>query len=137
MSLQHGASAKKRAPPRREHSPEALEFGRRLQREMIRKGWNQSDLARAAHKYAPEIERYNVSHWVRGQHIPTPVNLNAIAKAIDIDPSVLMPEATLLEQEVPFAMSIGADGRVHMALNRTMSRETADRIVALLRQEDK
>ena len=131
--------AKKPPGNRDKFSPEALEFGRRLQRELIRKQWNQSDLARAAKKFVPDIERYNISHWVRGQHMPTPVNLDAIAKALGVDPSVLMPRDPILNGgPPPFKVEFLPGGeRVNIDLHRTITVETFYKITDLLRQEDK
>ena len=133
-----------RKPPARDKfSPEALEFGRKLQRELIRKQWNQSDLARAAKKFVPDIERYNVSHWVRGQHIPTPVNLDAIARALGIDPSVLMPQAPIhngsgAPSPSPLRTEVLPGGqRINVDLHRTMSIEAWYKIEDILRQEDR
>jgi len=130
--------AKKPPASRDKFSPEALEFGRRLQRELVRKQWNQSDLARAAKKFVPDIERYNISHWVRGQHMPTPVNLDAIARALGVEPTTLIPQGAVNGgAPSPFSLMTQPDGRVELHINRTVSMETAMKIAALLQQEDK
>jgi transcriptional regulator with XRE-family HTH domain len=104
--------------------PEAVEFGRRLQEQLIRKQWSQSDLARAAKKFVPEIERYHISHWVRGQHMPTPVNLDAIARALGVATTLLMPEegATGAAPSPLFLRGL-TDGRAELHI--AMSMDTA------------
>lgn len=130
--------AKKPPGARDKFSPEALEFGRRLQRELVRKQWNQSDLARAAKKFVPDIERYNISHWVRGQHMPTPVNLDAIARALGVEPTTLIPQGAINGgAPSPFSLVTRPDGRAELHINRTVSMDAAMKIAAILQQEDK
>jgi transcriptional regulator with XRE-family HTH domain len=62
---------------------------------MAKKGWNQSDLARAATKCMPgkkQISRDRVSNYIRQVHMPTPAALYALADALGTQPEDLVPE---------------------------------------------
>lgn len=70
------------------------DFARRLQKEMVRKGWSQSDLARAAQKFTPEgkdFGRHLINYYLRLRGLPTPVYLKALADALDVPPEELLP----------------------------------------------
>jgi transcriptional regulator with XRE-family HTH domain len=125
------------------------EFARRLQAAMIRRGWNQSELARRASQYLPKpvpgqkrgkaIGRDLVSHWVRGQMLPGPANLEATARALGVQPADLMPmgaPSVAHSDIVPMELRQQTDGRTYIRLNRTVSNETAMKIMGLLNTED-
>ena len=61
------------------------EFGRRLMALMLDKGWNQSELARAA-----KLGRDAISTYIRGISFPEPKNLVKLAQALagDFQPTV-------------------------------------------------
>ena len=133
-------------------TPPSMEFGRRLQAAMIRKGWSQSELARRADAFLPEptpgqrqgqrgIERDLVSHRVRGQHLPQPHYVEALAKALEVEPRDLLPPGltggAASTEPSPFAMKTLQDGRVSLHVNRTVSFKTAMKIMALFMEEDK
>jgi transcriptional regulator with XRE-family HTH domain len=139
---------KGRGTPPREPTAASLEFGRRLQRAMIAKNWSQSELARRANAMLPppapgqiqgkEFRRDLVSHYVRGQHMPSPASLAAMARALGVTPADLMPQEGIIGGDPsPFAMQTLSDGRVSLHVNRTVSSETAMKVAALLLQEDK
>jgi len=71
------------------------DFARRLQKEMVRKGWSQSDLARAAQKFMPEgkdFGRHLINYYIRLRGLPTPVYLKALSEALGIPSEELLPE---------------------------------------------
>ncbi|MBM3530512.1 MAG: helix-turn-helix transcriptional regulator [Alphaproteobacteria bacterium] len=76
-------------------SPEAVrqEFARRLQRMMIAKGWNQSELARRAAPYMPDkaMVRDSISKYIRARSLPGPLALTALSKALGCQPDDLLP----------------------------------------------
>ena|ERR1700729_991579 len=142
--------AKKRRPFGRKGAPTpaSLEFGRRLQKAMAAKGWSQSELARRANTLLPprepgqvqhrDFRRDLVSHYVRGQHMPSPASLAAMARALGVTPADLMPQEGVSGGEAsPFAMKTLEGGRVDLHVNRTVTMETAMKIAALLLEEDK
>lgn len=123
------------------------EFGRRLQALMVERGWNQSELARRAGTHLPkpikgQIQRLGfhrdlISRYVRGVTIPRPEGLAALARALSVEESALLPQAGDLPTSSPQAMKTLPDGRVHYQLNRSMSAKTAFKISALLAEEDR
>jgi transcriptional regulator with XRE-family HTH domain len=70
------------------------EFAKRLQRHLDDRGWNQSDLARAASAYLPkgqEFRRDNISVYLKKLALPRPKQLQAIAKALRVEAEDLIP----------------------------------------------
>lgn len=127
------------------------EFARRLQGAMIQKGWNQSELARRASERLPRpspgqkrhhlIGRDLVSHYIRGKMLPGPVVLEAIASALGLKPSDLMPAGVPAVRApadvIPLEMRGLPDGRLYLRVNRAVSQENAMKIMAILADEDR
>ena len=68
-----------------------IDFANRLQKAMVAKGYNQSELARRTADYMPEdpetgkrkrFGRDNISTYIRGLALPQPATLAALAKAV-------------------------------------------------------
>lgn len=115
-----------------------MDFARRLQRAMVEKGWNQSELARRAAKFAPgeKFIRDNVSKYMRGKVLPGPVHLSALCKAIGKKPEDLLPIRGLSggpESSVPFAVTDAGDGQMWLRINMAVSWDTAMKIQQLIR----
>jgi transcriptional regulator with XRE-family HTH domain len=66
------------------------EFAKRLAAEINKQGWNGSELARRASKYAP-VTRDNVSNYLNAAAIAGPTKLVAMAKALNVTPTDLLP----------------------------------------------
>lgn len=123
------------------------EFARRLYQEMQKRGWSQSDLARAAfgsHKnpegYTVARGRDRVSVYLRGLQAPDPKNLAKIAKALGVAPEELAPDlfATAIDREHPeiaIHQATGNPGRVHLVVNKIVPAHLAAQIFALLSPE--
>lgn len=108
------------------------EFGKRLYRLMIQKGWHQSELARRA-----GVARDSVSTYVRGVSLPEPGNLDRLAKALGVDAVDLLPNHTeaAIDNDVPsMEMKVsGTDPRVAwLRVNRLVSTATCVKVVELL-----
>lgn len=125
-----------------------MEFARRLQRAMWKKGWSQSELARRANALIPapakgqkqhnDFRRDLVSHYINGQHLPSGPNLTILAQALDEDPADLLPQGAFPEaRRGPLVMTALSDGRVNLQLNRTLTSETATKIMTLIQKEDR
>lgn len=68
-------------------------FARKLYNLMLRKGWSQSDFARAA-----DLPRDAISVYMRAASLPTPGNLKKLAKALGVEPDELLPAHVMVEQ---------------------------------------
>src|SRR5690349_8661860 len=94
------------------------EFANKLQKLLVDKDWNQSDLARAAAKFMPDrkFHRDNISNYIRGQSFPYPVRLKAIAKALGVDPSDLRPAGlpSASDKAPPLDIRALGDGNVFL-----------------------
>jgi transcriptional regulator with XRE-family HTH domain len=118
-----------------------IEFARRLQRAMVKKGWNQSELARQAKIHLTEgrLERDNISHWIRGKNLPGPANLHALAEALGVSPADLLPSRGIpsaADKAPPLDMRDLGDGNVWLKVNQAVDRRTALRIMNLLMEGD-
>jgi transcriptional regulator with XRE-family HTH domain len=68
------------------------EFGRRLNALRLERGWNRSELARQTGKQlGREIGRDVVRNWCNGKGFPEQHNLVALAAALKVAPSDLLP----------------------------------------------
>lgn len=108
------------------------EFGRRVYRLMISKGWRQSDLAREA-----GLLRDSISTYVRGVTFPSPMNLEKLAKALGVDAETLLPNHTYgaIEEDDPdfeLKISPGNANKAWVKLNRLVSTATAVKIAELI-----
>lgn len=113
------------------------EFARRLQRAMIDKGWNQSELARRAQEHLTEgrLGRDNVSQYIRGMVLPGPANLHALAEALDVKPADLVPARAIpsaADQAPPFEAKDLGDGNVWLRVNQAVDKRVAHKIMGLL-----
>ena len=110
------------------------DFGRRLSAAMLDMGWNQSELARRA-----GLGRDSISTYVRGQVIPEPKSLKALADALGLAAHDLLPDSTFsaMEAETP-ALEIrqahGHADRVFLRINQLVTLDQAARIFAILRE---
>lgn len=115
------------------------EFAKRLQHMMTEKGWNQSDMARAAAKFMPDkkFNRDNISLYVRGSQLPGPVRLKALCKALGVDQDKLLPAgavATVDEGSPPLALRPLGNGNDWLQVNQAVPHDVAMQIMVLLGQ---
>ena len=111
------------------------EFGRRLYGLMMEKPWTQSDLARAA-----GLGRDSISQYVRGKSVPTPQNLQKLAKALDIDPDVLFPNyaahAAMVEEPTFQVKAVdGSASEMWLVVNMKVTSEKAMKVMAILNEK--
>lgn len=113
-----------------------MEFARRLQRAMIERGWNQSELARRASKFAPgeRFIRDNVSKYMRGKVLPGPVHLNALSKALGKRPEDLLPTRGMpaAGSTPTFEVRDAGDGKMWLRVNQAVSWAVAMKIQRIL-----
>jgi transcriptional regulator with XRE-family HTH domain len=111
-----------------------LEFGRRLSKHIIDRGWNQSDLARAA-----GLGRDAISTYVRGRSFPEPRSLKALADALRVEPTALLPNeiALALKSDTAPMLEIkqaaGHPDYVYLRINRMVSLDQAAQIFSILK----
>lgn len=119
-----------------------VEFANRLQRAMVDKGWNQSELARQAGiQLGREIGRDSVSQYVRGVSFPNPERLGAIARALGKEVSDLMPTRGVRSaasiNEVAFSVSDNGDGTSWVRVNQAVDSRVALKIWSLLQEDER
>ena len=112
-------------------------FGQRLYVHMMRKKWNQSDLARHA-----GLPRDSVSTYIRGKVLPTPKSLQSLANALGVAPIDLLPNAAenAIDADMPsveLRVSVSAPDKAWLRINRLLSVETATRIIGLINADAK
>lgn len=108
----------------------APDFGRRISERMLKKNWNQSDLARAA-----GLGRDSISTYVRGMVLPDARNLKKLADALDCSPDDLMPSAERMPQDTIFEIRQTTDGKILIKINKAVTLDQAAAIFEILRDE--
>ncbi len=112
------------------------EFAKRLYRLMLEKGWNQSELGRQS-----GLPRDAISGYIRAKTTPTPLNLQALATALDLKPEELLPnhiESAIEADDPAFEMraSGAKPGMSWLRVNRLVSTSTAIAVASLLEKDD-
>lgn len=112
------------------------EFARRLYKLMIDRGWRQADMARHA-----GLPRNAISVYLRGASLPSPESLKALAKALDMEPGVLLPNYTesAIDRDNPeleFRVSPADPKKAWLRINRLVSTALAIKIMGLIESED-
>lgn len=122
----------------RDYAPRHLtkqEFGRRLYKRMVEKGWKQSELARAA-----GLPRDSISTYIRGRVLPTDHSLRKLASALGCEPIDLLPNhvESAIDEDMPaveMRVSPGAPDKAWLRVNQLVSFETAADVIALIRKD--
>lgn len=120
-----------------------VEFARRLQHAMNRKGWDQAELARRAGASAGrdsklKLGRDSVSKYTRGLNLPGPAALSAIAKALGVKPEDLLPTrgvASAGDANPPLDIRVIEGGMVWLKVNQSVPYDIAMQIMKLLKTE--
>lgn len=116
------------------------EFGRRLYKAMLNKGWNQSELSRRS-----GLTRDSISTYITGKVLPTEPNLIKLAGVLGVDPGdLLMNYMPMNPLEPPdqdnamfeFRVSSKDPTKAHVKLDRILSLGTAMQIANLLSEHD-
>lgn len=112
------------------------EFGRRVYRAMLGKGWTQAELARRS-----GIARDSISNYVRGNTLPTHESLLRLAEALDMNPTDLLPNIIegAIREDTPsleLKVSSGDPGKSWLKVNRLVRTGTAAKIITLLEADD-
>jgi transcriptional regulator with XRE-family HTH domain len=119
-----------------------LEFGRRLQDVLAQKGWNQSDLARAAFgedNHGNARGRDAISTYIRGVSFPEPLSLRKIADALGVQPGDLMGTSAPAPQQarapITLRQASGDPGSVAINVDAVVSIEQASEILSILKRK--
>jgi transcriptional regulator with XRE-family HTH domain len=121
------------------------EFARRLHAAMLKKGWNQSDLARAAWKkemrdkrgYSQPVGKDRISVYLKGRTLPDAANLQRLADALGMTIGELSPvnsDVAPVDRDSPkLTFTMLPDGKtVLLQINYVVPIEIASEIVAIL-----
>lgn len=131
-------------PPAMNKQTTRIEFARRLNRAMIEKGWNQSELARRANAHAAPgseatMTRDKVSKYIRASSLPSPVHLDLLCKALGKTQTDLIPDWGVPEAGDPLLPPIdvrdAGDGTVWLRVNQSVKWPDALKILAILKGE--
>lgn len=114
-----------------------LEFGRRLSKLMLDRGWNQSELARRA-----GLGRDAISTYVRGRSLPEPKSLKALSDALSISTDALFPNSVMMAMDadtsprMEIKEAAGHPGMAFIRVNRMLSIPTIAKIFSLIMEDD-
>lgn len=111
------------------------EFGRRLYKLMIGKGWRQSELARRA-----DLPRDSISSYVRGRTYPTPKSVEKLAAALGVEPERVLPNMNhnaILEDRPSFELKVspGDPSKAWLKIDRQVSFTVGTKIAAMLEED--
>lgn len=115
-----------------------MEFARRLQAAMIRKKWNQSELARQAALFSADKKfgRDLVSGYIRGRILPSPVHLDCLCQALGMRTDELMPAGGLPrageDLAPPLKMQDVGNNRVLLQINQVVDLPIALKVLTLI-----
>jgi transcriptional regulator with XRE-family HTH domain len=111
-------------------------FGRNLCRARIEKGWNQSDLARAAaaHLPAKRFGRDNISKYEKGATFPTPLHMHALERALgrSLDDEQPIIDDRLAEAEIPLSLRSTKPGMAWLQINQEVNMVDALEVLSIL-----
>jgi transcriptional regulator with XRE-family HTH domain len=105
------------------------EFGRRLHKIMLEKGFHHAELARRA-----DLPRNNISTYINGRSYPTEQSLAKLAKALGVSAEDILPNRTELAirgeaiPDVSMKSSIADPGKSWLIINRLVSTKLAAEI---------
>lgn len=114
-------------------------FSQKLQAAMDAKGWNQSDLARAATVALGGegvIQRDNISKYINGKAIPSSPKLHAISTALGVTKDELIPGVSVMQPTVrnaPIGVDDLGDGKAWLRVNQPVSWDVALKILDMLK----
>lgn len=112
------------------------QFGKRLYKLMLGKGWHQSELHRQS-----GLPRDSISTYIRGKSLPTPQSLQKLAEALGVKPEELLPNHTesAIDEDTPsFEMKVSpnAPNTAWLRVNRLVSMPSALKIADILAHDD-
>lgn len=119
-----------------------VEFARRLNYFMNRKGWNQSELARQTIPHTPAgkapVTRDLVSKYIRAQVLPTPANMQILVETLGVSRDALLPPHIVPDAGdtlPPVEIKEAGEGMVWLRVNQAVTWEKGLRILQILKGE--
>ena len=114
-------------------------FGKKVERLMLGKGWSGAELAREMQRLAPRgvtIGRHLPSAYIRGENEPTDRNLKLMAQALGVNPDELLkPLPGEGREPQQFAQATSTlDGKTRIVVDAEVDPETGLKILQLVRQ---
>lgn len=119
------------------NDPQAAAFAQRLNKLMLDRGWRQSDLTREVQKHIPagvKFGRHLPSSWLRGRHLPSQMNLEMLARVLNVSISDLVPETVgvlVQPQDKAVQVTMSSNGSARLKLDMELPAEIALKIMAL------
>ena len=116
-------------------------FARNLNTLLLRKGWKQSDFANAAQKHMPKgaaFGRHLISAYMTGKNLPNPINLTAMAKALGVETTDLVPPASadFVGTEPPsMKLEFTPNGKARIFIDMELETDKAMRIMAIVNEQ--
>lgn len=113
----------------------AQDFATRLVKRRVQKNFNQAELAARASAYLPanrSFSRGSISRYESGLNIPGPSTLTALAKALECEPSDLVPRGVLASPRTPLSLEADKDGNYKLSIDTVVPLSVAMQIIALL-----
>jgi transcriptional regulator with XRE-family HTH domain len=121
-------------------------FAKHLWDALTERGWNQSEFARQATLHMPidkktgkpkEFTRDQVSKYVRGKTLPYNESLHAMCKALNMEPSELIPGggSPVAEAQKSVAIEDMGNGTVWLRVNQPVSWPVAIKVMELVKGE--
>ena len=119
----------------------AVALAKNLNRLMLARGWRQRDVTLEAQKHMPEGQEFGrrlISSWSRGKHMPSPIFLNAVAKAFGVPITELIPDTDTsrnVGQMEPANFSLAANGgaTARGKIDKDLPLDMALRIATMIR----
>jgi transcriptional regulator with XRE-family HTH domain len=125
-------------------------FARILQHEMLKRGWSQSDLARAvwgaettdSRGFRAAVGRDRISAYVNSKATPEPATLKKIADVLGLSPEALAPDIATMavardNPSIDMRVVAGREDHAWLRVNRIVSLSTAARVITLLENDGK
>ena len=120
------------------------EFSDRLQRILLERGWNQSELARRASVFMDKpMGRDNVSIYIRGRSLPGMKHLSALARALGVDNETLLPERSVLNDNTDYRIPVEMKaiperpGTARLKIDQDVKFQTALKIMQILQDDER
>lgn len=118
------------------------QLARNLQRALADRGWSGAELARRASQYTPKgtFGRDSISKYLKEQTLPNATHLDAMAKALNMDPDELLPNpmaarlARRPSPESPVSMEAGKNGTARLRINEQVPIDVAIEVIRMIRK---